>query len=77
MEPILEKAEARRPASNAPDFDETYSFGGLPTGRENYTGQRGVPGDGRDERRYRSGCGEAQVRARLGQQKPKRGREER
>jgi hypothetical protein len=37
MEPILEKAEARRPASNAPTFDETYSFGGLPTGRENYT----------------------------------------
>jgi len=37
MEPILEKAEARRPASNAPDFDETYAFGGLPTGRENYT----------------------------------------
>ena len=32
-----EKAEARRPASNAPEFDETYAFGGLPTGRENYT----------------------------------------
>ena len=37
MAPILEKAEARRPASNAPAFDETYAFGGLPTGRENYT----------------------------------------
>jgi hypothetical protein len=37
MAPILEKAEARRPASDAPEFDETYAFGGLPTGRENYT----------------------------------------
>ena len=37
MAPILEKAAARRPASTAPLFDETYSFGGLPTGRENYT----------------------------------------
>src|SRR5690348_17609535 len=37
MAPILDKAEARRPASNAPTFDETYAFGGLPTGRENYT----------------------------------------
>jgi len=37
MEPILEKAETRRTASKAPLFDETYSFGGLPTGRENYT----------------------------------------
>jgi hypothetical protein len=37
MEPILEKVEARRPASTAPAFDETYSFGGLPTGRQNYT----------------------------------------
>jgi hypothetical protein len=37
MAPILEKAEARRPAANTPTFDETYAFGGLPTGRENYT----------------------------------------
>ena len=37
LEPVIEKAEARRPASNAPLFDETYSFGGLPTGRGNYT----------------------------------------
>src|ERR1700748_2360432 len=36
-EPILEKAEGRRPASNAPQCDETYACGGLPTGRENYT----------------------------------------
>lgn len=37
LEPIIEKVEARRPASQAPLFDETYAFGGLPTGRENYT----------------------------------------
>lgn len=33
LEPIIEKVEARRPESNAPVFDENYSFGGLPTGR--------------------------------------------
>ncbi|GAA5065359.1 LLM class flavin-dependent oxidoreductase [Nocardia callitridis] len=33
LEPVIEKVEARRPASTAPVFDETYSFGGLPTGR--------------------------------------------
>ncbi|MBV9090921.1 MAG: LLM class flavin-dependent oxidoreductase [Mycobacteriaceae bacterium] len=33
LEPVIEKIEARRPASHLPDFDETYSFGGLPTGR--------------------------------------------
>ncbi|GFG51288.1 LLM class flavin-dependent oxidoreductase [Mycolicibacterium agri] len=37
LEPVLEQVEARRPASTAPEFDETYAFGGLPTGRENYT----------------------------------------
>jgi len=37
LEPIIEKVEARRPPSKAPAFDETYAFGGLPTGRENYT----------------------------------------
>ena len=37
LEPILEKVEARRPESKAPEFDENYAFGGLPTGRENYT----------------------------------------
>ncbi len=37
LEPIIEKVEARRPESNAPAFDETYAFGGLPKGRENYT----------------------------------------
>jgi alkanesulfonate monooxygenase SsuD/methylene tetrahydromethanopterin reductase-like flavin-dependent oxidoreductase (luciferase family) len=37
MEPIIEKVEARRPTSTAPTFDESYSFGGLPTGRQNYT----------------------------------------
>ena len=37
LEPIIEKVEARRPASKAPAFDESYAFGGLPTGRENYT----------------------------------------
>ena len=37
LEPIIEKVEARRAASKAPAFDETYAFGGLPTGRENYT----------------------------------------
>jgi hypothetical protein len=33
LEPVIEKVEARRPASSAPQFDEHYSFGGLPTGR--------------------------------------------
>ena len=33
LEPVIEKVEARRLASDAPLFDETYSFGGLPTGR--------------------------------------------
>ena len=37
LEPIIEKVEARRPESKAPAFDESYAFGGLPTGRENYT----------------------------------------
>src|SRR4029077_3683482 len=37
LEPILEKVESRRPEPKAPAFDETYAFGGLPTGRENYT----------------------------------------
>ena len=37
LAPVLEKLEARRPKSTAPAFDEKYSFGGLPTGRENYT----------------------------------------
>jgi hypothetical protein len=37
LQPVLEKAETRRPSSKAPLFDETYAFGGLPTGRENYT----------------------------------------
>ncbi|MET0704997.1 MAG: LLM class flavin-dependent oxidoreductase [Mycobacterium sp.] len=33
LAPVIEKVEARREVSNAPLFDETYSFGGLPTGR--------------------------------------------
>ena len=33
LEPVIEKVEARREASTAPTFDESYSFGGLPTGR--------------------------------------------
>jgi hypothetical protein len=33
LEPVLEKLEARRDASIAPDFDENYAFGGLPTGQ--------------------------------------------
>jgi hypothetical protein len=33
MAPVIEKVEARRPESTAPPFDESYSFGGLPTGR--------------------------------------------
>lgn len=34
LEPVVEKVEARRQPSEAPPlFDETYSFGGLPTGR--------------------------------------------
>jgi hypothetical protein len=37
LEPVIEKVEARRPQSKPPVFDESYAFGGLPTGRENYT----------------------------------------
>jgi hypothetical protein len=33
LEPVIEKVEARRPKPTAPQFDENYSFGGLPTGR--------------------------------------------
>jgi hypothetical protein len=33
LEPVIEKVEARRQPSDAPLFDETYAFGGLPTGR--------------------------------------------
>jgi hypothetical protein len=33
LAPVLEKLEARRTESVAPKFDESYSFGGLPTGR--------------------------------------------
>jgi hypothetical protein len=33
LEPVIEKVEARRRPSEAPLFDETYAFGGLPTGR--------------------------------------------
>jgi alkanesulfonate monooxygenase SsuD/methylene tetrahydromethanopterin reductase-like flavin-dependent oxidoreductase (luciferase family) len=37
LEPSINKADARRPASMAPVFDESYAFGGLPTGRNSYT----------------------------------------
>jgi alkanesulfonate monooxygenase SsuD/methylene tetrahydromethanopterin reductase-like flavin-dependent oxidoreductase (luciferase family) len=33
LEPVIEKVEARREPSLAPEFDESYSFGGLPTGQ--------------------------------------------
>jgi alkanesulfonate monooxygenase SsuD/methylene tetrahydromethanopterin reductase-like flavin-dependent oxidoreductase (luciferase family) len=33
LAPIIEKVEARRAESRAPEFDENYHFGGLPTGR--------------------------------------------
>ena len=33
LEPVLEKVEARRRPLAGPEFDEQYSFGGLPTGR--------------------------------------------
>jgi hypothetical protein len=33
LEPVIEKVEARRQPVDAPSFDETYAFGGLPTGR--------------------------------------------
>jgi alkanesulfonate monooxygenase SsuD/methylene tetrahydromethanopterin reductase-like flavin-dependent oxidoreductase (luciferase family) len=33
LAPVIEKIEARRPEPTAPQFDENYSFGGLPTGR--------------------------------------------
>ena len=33
LAPVIEKIEARRPESTAPQFDESYAFGGLPTGR--------------------------------------------
>ncbi|WAC92372.1 LLM class flavin-dependent oxidoreductase [Mycobacterium sp. Aquia_213] len=37
LAPVIEKVEARRQKSSAPLFDETYSFGGLPTGRDKFT----------------------------------------
>ncbi|OBI23545.1 MULTISPECIES: LLM class flavin-dependent oxidoreductase [unclassified Mycobacterium] len=37
LEPVIEKVEARRPESTAPKFDESYSYGGLPTGRNKFT----------------------------------------
>ena len=37
LEPVIEKVEARRRPSEAPLFDETYAFGGLPTGRNKFT----------------------------------------
>lgn len=37
LEPVIEKVEARRPESTAPQFDESYSYGGLPTGRNKFT----------------------------------------
>lgn len=33
LEPVLERAEARRRPWAVPEFDESYSIGGLPTGR--------------------------------------------
>ena len=33
LEPVIEKVEGRRQNWDAPLFDDTYSFGGLPTGR--------------------------------------------
>lgn len=33
LAPVIEKIESRRPPSTAPEFDESYAFGGLPTGR--------------------------------------------
>ena len=33
LAPVIEKIEARRPESTAPQFDENYTFGGLPTDR--------------------------------------------
>ncbi|WP_241473942.1 LLM class flavin-dependent oxidoreductase [Mycolicibacterium neoaurum] len=33
LEPVIEKVEGRRQNWDAPPFDDTYSFGGLPTGR--------------------------------------------
>jgi hypothetical protein len=37
LAPVLEKLEARRPKSSAPEVDEDNSFGGLPTGRDRFT----------------------------------------
>jgi hypothetical protein len=37
LAPAIEKVEARRTPSDAPLFDETYAFGGLPTGRDKFT----------------------------------------
>lgn len=37
LAPVIEKVEARRLKSTAPLFDETYAFGGLPTGRDKFT----------------------------------------
>ena len=37
LEPAIAKVEGRRRGSDAPLFDETYAFGGLPTGRGKFT----------------------------------------
>ncbi len=75
LEPILEKVEARRPASNAPTVRRDLRVRRSADRPRELHRQRGVPGDGRDERGHRSGCGEAQVGTRMGQQEPFRGRE--
>ena len=64
LAPVLEKLEARREASTAPDFDENYSFGGLPDrpGWQVHL-ERDPRGDGRDQRGPGAGRAVGQGRA--------------
>ena len=67
LEPVLEKLEKRREASLAPGFDESYSFGGLPTGQGGkFTVERDPRGDGRDQRGPRAGRAAGEGAARGG-----------
>ena len=56
LEPVIEKVEARRRPSEAPMFDDTYAFGGLPTGQGGkFTASEIPEAMGRDQRGPRAG----------------------
>ena len=66
LEPIIEKAEARRPALEGPGVRRELRIRRSAHRARKLHRQRGVPGDGRNERRNRSGGCETQVRRRAG-----------